>query len=401
MKKFLSVILTIAMLFSVLSVGISAKSTRTSRLQFNDNGKFKVLLMTDFQDDMILDSVTKDFIKVTIEQEQPDLIVLDGDNISGNKFSTGIKALDTAMVKEGIDQFMSIFEKYGIPVTATFGNHDDDETLVSKEEQFEMYCQYDCFIGYDDYPELYGCGNHNLPVYSSKNEYKPAYNFYIIDSGAYHPEGGYDHIRDDQVEWYLNTSNSLKEANGGELVPSMVFQHIVVRDILAIMEECPEGTPNSIREGSYADGSPRYIKFKDENYICGNVKEGPSPGNRDSKEFSAMVEQGDVVAMFFGHDHNDSYEVNLDGIDLVLTPGFSFQSYGNEDRGFRVINLDENDTSTYESHLIKWQDIYGSSKMAMNHYTMYCKECGTWERILAAIKYLPFVLVKLVAGYVF
>lgn len=401
MKKFLSVLVACVMLFSALSVGISAKSTRTTKLQFNEDGKFKILLMTDFQDNMILDSVIKDFIRASIEQEQPDLIVLDGDNISGNKFDTGIKALDMVMVKEGIDQFMSIFEEYGIPVTATFGNHDDDETLVSKEEQFEIYQQYDCFIGYDADPELYGCGNHNLPIYSSKNEYKPAYNLYVIDSGSYHPEGGYDHIRDDQVEWYLNTSKQLQAANGGEIVPSMVFQHIVVRDILETMEECPEGTPNSIQDGTYLDGSPRYIKFKDEYYLRGNVKEGPSPGNRYSSEFTTMAERGDVVAMFFGHDHNDSYEVNYKGIDLVLTPGFSFQSYGNEDRGFRVINLDENDTSTYESHLIKWQDIYGSSSMAMNHYTMFCKEAGTWERIVAGIKYLPFVLVKFIAGYVF
>lgn len=401
MKKVLSVLVAAAMLLATFSIGISAKNTRTTKLQFNDDGKFKILLMTDFQDDMILDSVIKDFIRASIEQEQPDLIVLDGDNISGNKFDTGIKALDTAMVKEGIDQFMSIFEEYGIPVTATFGNHDDDETLVSKDEQFAIYQQYDCFVGYDADPALYGTGNHNLPIYSSKNEYKPAYNLYLIDSGAYHPEGGYDHIRDDQVEWYLNTSKQLQAANDGKLVPSMVFQHIVVRDILETMEECPAGTPNSIQEGTYPDGSPRYIKFKDENYIRGNVKEGPSPGNRYSSEFTTMVDRGDVVAMFFGHDHNDSYEVNYKGIDLVLTPGFSFQSYGNEDRGFRVINLDENDTSTYESHLIKWQDIYGSSSMAMNHYTMFCKECSTWERLIAAIKYLPFVLVKVIAGYVF
>lgn len=398
MKKAISVILSVAMVFCMFAMNVSAKSTQSTALKFNEDGKFKILQMADFQDDLILNSVVKDFIRASIEKEQPDLIVLTGDNISGNKIATGFsKSIDTLMARQAINEFMSIFEEYGIPVTATFGNHDDDETLVTKEEQLAIYQEYDCFIGYDDYPEIYGCANHNLPIYSSKNENKIAYNLYIIDSGSYDTEigHGYDYVHDDQVDWYLNTSNELKKANGGELVPSMVFQHIVVKDILETLEECPEGTPHSMKDGD------RYIKFKDEYYLRGNMKEGPSPGTQDSREFTAMVNQGDIVAMFFGHDHDDSYEINYKGIDLVLTPGFSYQSYSNEDRGFRVITIDENDTSTYESHILQWQDIYASSTMAMNHYIMYGEEYSVWERIVAALKYIPMIPVKLIAGYVF
>lgn len=395
MKKALSIIVAAVMLFSTFAIGISAKKSDPS-LRFNADGKFRIMQMADLQDNFSLNTVVKDFIKAAIEKEQPDLIVLTGDNFAG--YSTGTNVLgcvDKALAKKAIDEYMSIFEKYGIPVTMTFGNHDDEGIKVTKEEILEMYQEYDCFVGYDAEPELYGCGTHNLPIYSSTNAYKVAYNLWMVDSNTYDEElGGYDYVHDDQVEWYVNKSNELKAANGGQPVPSMAFQHIIVREVLDVLEECPEGTPNSMPNNG------TFYKFKDECYKTGYFKEWPCPGTRDSKEFTAMRDQGDVVAMFFGHDHNNSFEVSYQGVDLVATPGFTFSSYGNEDRAFRVIDIDENDTSTYETHLIQWKDIFGSSKMAMNHYNMYASK-NVWEQITCALKYIPFALLKLIAGYVF
>lgn len=397
MKKILSVILAAVMLFPVFSIVGSAKSAAAERLQFNKDGKFKILQIADLQDDYHLHRITKDFIKGTLDAEQPDLVVLSGDNFAG--YSTGTnknKKIDLALAEKAIDEYMSIFEDYGVTVTMVPGNHDDDNIMVTKEEELKMYQKYDCFIGYDDAPAIYGCGTHNLPIYSSKNSSELVYNLWLFDSGTYDSElGGYDYVHDDQVEWYINKSNELKAENGGEAVPSMVFQHIIVKEIFDLIEECPEGTPNSKKN----DG--KYYKIKDEYYKAGNFKEWPCPGSRGSKQFSAMVEQGDVVAMFFGHDHNNSFEVSYQGIDLVATPGFTFHSYSNEDRGFRIINLDESDTSTYETHTVQWQDIYGSSKMAMNHYNMYAKENSDWEKFISAVKYLPFLLIKVIAGYIF
>ena len=38
--------------------------------------------------------------------------------------------------------------------------------------------------------------------------------------------------------------------------------------------------------------------------------------------------------------------------------------------------------------------------MAMNHYNMYASK-NVWEQITCALKYIPFALLKLIAGYVF
>ena len=396
MKKIISILVAVAMLFSTFAISISAKESEPS-LRFNDDGKFRILQMADLQDNSVLNPVVKDFIKAAIKKTQPDLIVLTGDNFAGYATGTNVShSIDKSLAKKAINEYMSIFEKYGIPVTMVPGNHDDDDIKLTKEEELDMYQKYDCFIGYDDVPEMYGCGTHNLPIYSSKNAYKLAYNLWMFDSNTYDEElGGYDYVHDDQVEWYVNKSNELKAANGGQSVPSMAFQHIIVKEIFNTLVECPEGTPNSMPH----DG--KYYKFNDDYYESGNFKEWPCPGTRDSRQFSAMVEQGDVVAMFFGHDHNNSFEINYKGIDLVATPGFTFASYSNEDRSFRVIDIDENDTSTYETSLIKWQDVYGSSKMAMNHYNMYAKENSGWVKFISAIKYIPFAILKVFFGYIF
>ena len=139
MKKALSIIVAAVMLFSTFAIGISAKKSDPS-LRFNADGKFRIMQMADLQDNFSLNTVVKDFIKAAIEKEQPDLIVLTGDNFAG--YSTGTNVLgcvDKALAKKAIDEYMSIFEKYGIPVTMTFGNHDDEGIKATKEEILEMY----------------------------------------------------------------------------------------------------------------------------------------------------------------------------------------------------------------------------------------------------------------------
>ncbi len=396
MKKAISILIAAVMLFSTFAIGISAKKSDPS-LRFNEDGKFRILQIADIQDDYTLNNVVKEFIRTAIEKEKPDLIVLTGDNFAGYSTGTNVfHGIDKSLAKKAINEYMSILEEYGIPVTMVPGNHDDDNIKLTKEEELEMYEKYSCFIGYDADPDMYGCGTHNIPIYSSKNAYELAYNIWMFDSNTYDEElGGYDYVHEDQVAWYVNKSNELKAANGGKVVPSMVFQHIIVNEVYDALEECPQGTPNSMER----DG--KSYKFKDEYYKTGSFKEWPCPGTRPGTQFGTMVRQGDVVAMFFGHDHNNSFEINYQGIDIVATPGCTLSSYGNEEKALRVIDLDENDTSTYETYLVQWKDYYGSSKMAMNHYNMYAQENSDWVKLISALKYIPFALLKVLFGYIF
>lgn len=395
MKKFISVMLCVVMLAATLCCGVSAKEDY-SKLQFNDDGNFRIMQVADLQDNMQLNGAVKEFLKEALVQEQPDLVVLTGDNISGGSCRTDmLKSWDKKNCETAIGQFMNIFEDYGVPVAMVFGNH-DNENMLSKEELFDIYEEYDCFIGTDEGDALYGCGTYNLPIYSSKDSSKMAYNLWMFDSNTYDEVyGGYDYVHDDQVEWYVSKSNELKAANGGESVPSMAFQHIIVKEIFDIIE-----SGDNI-EGSLLNYNGKDYVFKDGVLKAGYLKEYPCPGTQPSKQFSSMVNQGDVVAMFFGHDHNNTFEVTYQGIDLVATPGFTFNSYGNEDRGVRIIDINENDTSTYETRLVQFDDYFADNKMAMANYNMNCDYLPLWDRIKAGIFFVLTFPIKAIFGYAF
>ena len=71
-----------------------------------------------------------------------------------------------------------------------------------------------------------------------------------------------------------------------------------------------------------------------------------------------MAERGDVLAITSGHDHVNKFTVNMEnGIDIIQTPGMSYQSYGADNvRGFRVFTLDENDPWAYETETYTYFD---------------------------------------------
>ncbi len=396
MRKFISIALCVAMVFATLCVGTFAAKDFDAPLQFNADGEFKIMQIADLQDNMVLNGAVKAFLEAAVADQKPDLIVLTGDNISGGSNSGGSKCVDTINCERAIDEYMSIFEKYEIPVAMVFGNH-DDESKVSREELWDIYEEYDCFIGINEGDEIFGCGTYNLPIYSSTDSDKMAYNLWFFDSNSYDEElGGYDYVRDDQVEWYVNKSNELKAANGGVAVPSMSFQHIIVKEIFDLIDEHDDYVDGALleREGKYYTFKPGVLK-------SGYLKEYPCPPTRDGKQFKAIQAQGDVVAMFFGHDHDNTFVADYNGIDLVATPGMTFNSYSNEDRGVRIITLDENDTSTYETSIIQFTDYFSDSTLAMSHYIMYADEYTVWERIKAALIYIICLPVKLIFGYAF
>jgi predicted phosphodiesterase len=402
MKKFISVLMCLAMLLTTTAAGVFACSQEVNKeygkLQFNSDGNFKIFQITDMQDGAYMNESVKDFLRASIKKENPDLIILTGDNISGGSCSTGIsKKLDTLKCSKGISEFMNIFEKCGVPVVAVFGNHDDEKNKLSKEELMKIYTKYSCFIGYDEGDSLYGCGTYNLPIYASTDSSKIKYNLWMIDSNTYDEElGGYDYVHDDQVQWYVDKANELKAQNGGENVPSMAFQHIIVREIFDTIEY-----GNSAANNGFNDKNGTHVSIKQEYYKKGELNESPCPSTRSDKEFTAMKQQGDVVAMFFGHDHINSFELNYQGIDLVATPACNLSDYSSHERGVRIININENDTTTYETHMLGWADVYGDNYIATQHYNMYACEIPLSGRIKAGMIYTLLFPIKLIFGYVF
>ncbi len=379
MKKIISIMLVLLLSFAMF-IPANAEVDPT-KLQFNKDGDFRIVQIADIQDGPALLPITKDLIRDSLAIAKPDLIVLTGDNISAGSSSLGTHAVDIKLVEIAIDKYMSIFEELDIPVAVTFGNHDAEKN-VTKEEQVKIYQKYDNCIIVDDGEDIYGCGTYNVPIYSYADADKIAYNLWVVDSNMYDEEnGGYDYVHQNQLDWYVNKSNELKAQNGDQPVPSMMFQHIIVREIYDALLKVDAGTTGAVeRDSSYYVLNPANTK-------AGELNEAPCPSKTNSGQFETLKNQGDVVAMFFGHDHTNTFVVDYQGIDLVNSPGVGFNSYGDKNRGIRVIDIHENSWD-YETEVISYFDVYGDDPAAAERFIINGNEFNVAEKIEAFFKYI-------------
>lgn len=327
------------------------KSARYSRqapppLKFNKDGKFKILHITDIHcvepemdDDENRDIPesknleTINVIEKLVEKTEPDLVVFGGDNVSGywEEFTYNY-------LQNTINRITEPIRKRNIPLCVVFGNH-DGEAGFHTEFQMMQYMEYDnCRSNLND-ADVYGCGNCCVTVKDSKGE-KDAFAIWLIDSNDYEKnskgEFSYDHVHDDQIDWYENRARQLRENNGGEPLPAILFQHMPVQRELDGFEEVGEG------ENFTFSRNGRFYKLGNR-ISSGRVREVPCPANTEkdyNRQFESWKKTGDVFAAFFGHDHINDFKMTVDGIDLYQTLCAGYFTYGDE-RGGRLIVLDE------------------------------------------------------------
>jgi len=386
MKHFLSIILTAALLCAGLAFPASAQPAEAApkALRFTQEGSFKIIQLTDLHMNFLGSRIVRDFILDLAESERPDLFVLTGDNIadSGSKF--GKAETRRSLVRKSIDSYMDVFDEvydlYGIPVTMVLGNHDSEHLadVVDRKEHFEIYASHRSFIGaatdadggtVGEHGPHYG--THSL-VINGRAGAEPVFNLWFFDSGGYDERGGYDGVQKPQIDWFNETNEAL-----GRL-PSLAFQHIVVPEIFDLLPQAQPGGKSSYTRKFYqynapgcgeenlvlADGKPAEIEKTVSaalpEGIEGELNEEPCPGMFNHGQYAALCEAGNVRALFFGHEHVNTFELRLqDGTDLVNTPGTGFRTYGKAKlRGARVITLDDGDLDSYETDVIFYRDYY-------------------------------------------
>ena len=121
--------------------------------------------------------------------------------------------------------------------------------------------------------------------------------------------------------------------------------------------------------------------------ICGEVHKSIGGGTKNNGEYDAFVSQGDVIGFFYGHDHqNDYFGITDDNIYMGATKAIGFQSRSNE-RGVRLITVDENNTRTLESETILYSDIM-DGEPPIEH-----KEYDNVQRLKMIPKYLSQLFV--------
>lgn len=354
MKKLLSVLLCIALMSSL---AIGASSVSSDEIRFNENGEFRILQISDTQDDHHPADEMLNFIKLSIEKSKPDLIIFTGDVVEDFRVTDnasddqplvdGVIARNAALkvdvekTKENVatafDAVFSMVNSYNIPFAIALGNN-DYKVYMEKEDWLELFAKYENCITVDESTDSSDRIDHNIEIKGSTGG--TVFNLWVMDTAK-------SAVTEEQLEWYVSESNALKEKNGGNPVPSMVFQHIPVSEVGYLFEEC-----NAWDYGAVFSGKKAYrLNPEMASGYCTFLA-----GSGDSEQFKAWQKQGDVLGAYFGHWHTEGYTGTYNGIELGLTYGAEFAK--NPNYGYRVITLHENDIENYENELYVYTGSY-------------------------------------------
>ena len=344
-KKLVAMALSFAILATFCMVPITA-SAEQAPLKFGEDGKFKIVVFSDVQDQYPVHQRVLNIMRQAIERENPDLVVFTGD-------MTEINTKDVEVdYRRTVEQILAPVVEAGVPYSIVFGNHDPQSyyagQVTSKDAMLAVWQSIGDCRTTDPAPELSGTGTCKIPIYAS-NGNDVAFNLWMVDSGSYinplDTTSGYDNPHADQLDWIV--------ANNDEGVNSIAFQHIPMPETWNLYVEDENGS-GSYNNKKYAlqliDGvSGMATEFPSSTYVSNNAG-----------EYQTLKDMGGVLAVVSGHDHlNDfSGKFEEDGIEITSVPGMSYFNYGDEAiRGYGVIELDESDLSKYDYQTVKFSTL--------------------------------------------
>ena len=346
-KKLILILLLCSLLISTLGCGdrnkgadMSVDSLLESKhtLRFDKNGEFKILVLSDLHlraSDM--PEYIDNCIKTLVDREDPDLIILTGDNVADTSIDSD------EIFRQTLNYAVDYIEEKKISWMHVYGNH-DSEGSYTREQQQRVYESFEyCLSKFG--PDITGVGNYVLPIYSSTDD-SLKFAIWGLDSGSYMSEEdratlcpeesafggydgrGYDYIHLDQIEWYLNASRLIQEYNGGYIVPGLMAFHIPLQET--------------------------YTAWINRNELgfTGEKREAVCASAHNSGLFNAVFSRGDIKAIVYGHDHINDYAIEYGGIKLCYSPSFSTNTYNNEDmHGARVFVISEGNPSAVETYV--------------------------------------------------
>ncbi len=327
-------------------------------MRFKKDKAFKIMQITDMQEIPAVSPDTVNLLEAAVEAEKPDLVVYTGDQIKGYGVTYKGKGreLENAVAKT-IKTLLEPVIKRNIPYAVTFGNH-DRQVGISNKDQFEkIYKKLGNCIG-EQAEGIDGGGTCFIPIKASDGSDRDVFNLYLFDSGTDAKGGGYEPFDENIIKWYQCTRDSLKEKNGG-YVPSIVFQHIPMCEYYDVLKQVSKHEKGAIR--AFRAHKNEYYKLGDTCQKDDVLLEPPSIPNENTGEFDAISQCGDVMAVFVGHDHKNSFVGRYKNVDLGFTQSSGFNVYGNRvKRGVRIIVLNEDKPDTYETYTRTYDELVGT-----------------------------------------
>ena len=292
----------------LLSGLLSNAQQKAENLCFNTAGELKIAQFTDMHlgNDVEKNGIVLRMICEILDSEKPDLVIFTGDNTV------------TDDVQKVWNPIISELSARNVFWTAVLGNHDDEHAVKRKDIIDYLRKQPYCIMQNSDEEASLG-GDHVISLYGSAGNKVMAL-LYCLDSNAYSTVPsikGYGWFSQSQISWYKNTSRKYTNENNETPLPSLAFFHIPLPEYTQSWE--------SLDTKRYGDR---------------NEKECSPALN--SGMFLSMMECGDVMGTFVGHDHVNDYIATL--YDIALAYGRASggtNTYGDKLPGSRIVVLKE------------------------------------------------------------
>lgn len=380
-KKILSLLLVVSMLASFLAMtGFEASAALTGQqktdfgLHFDDTTrKFKVLQLSDIQTDHGDSNIaltTKETIRMAIEQYDPDLILLSGDQVQG-----GSGLLDTlAQWKSSINAVFNTFTPYmssDCKVIAVPGNHEYDYAHLG--DQWEYYNAQSWYVDWDNNfstVDLNGePGAGNVTISASSGDTAVALNIALFNSkgddedGYLRPGGDDDAAYQQIVDWYTNMNNTLASSaysykakvtgQASAYVPAFGMQHVILQEIYNSMVSCgpTDGGVAAATDGNYSSLlNASYMKFRDGLTYTGILGEAPCPSTLGAGAttalYNALLAPGNFLGMCFGHDHLNTFDItDANGFRFLMGGALTTENYNNGNPNVRYMEFTLDDAT--------------------------------------------------------
>lgn len=302
-----------------------------AEIEKNPDEDFIILNLADIQlkDDLVYEEEgekTVEMIDNLVKETEPDLITLTGDNAWGTiAYINLVKQIDA----------------YGIPWAPVMGNHDGQCCINEFWAAHLLFKAENCLFEFG--PEDMGYGNyiinitenghiiHTLFMVDTHNNAE-----YTLEDGS--TVGGYDHLWDNQIEWYKWAVKGISEIEGRS-VESSVFMHIPVCEY----KDAWIAANGSDALGTLDPGlAPDALGTSGEAVSCPPVNNG---------FFDICKELGSTKNIFAGHDHVNNFQIYYEGIRLTYTLKTGYGAYYTDGLvGGTVISIDS-DGAAYAEHI--------------------------------------------------
>lgn len=229
---------------------------------------------------------------------------------------------------------------------------------ISNADQFnDIYKSLPGCIG-EQAEGIPGGGTYAVPLTASDGSGRTVMNLYLFDTGTDAKGGGYEAFDPAIIDWYRKTRDALK-AETGHYVPSLVFQHIPMPEYYHVLRRVKKSEKGAIQ--AFRTHKNEFYKLGDTCRPGDMLEEPPSIPDINNGEYDALHEKGDILGVFVGHDHKNSFVGRYKDMDLGFTQSAGFNVYGNRTkRGVRCFVLHEDDPTHYDTYTRTYEELVGT-----------------------------------------